>query len=34
MMPETESALNFWQGKEWENSEQLQQEVDLMDEDL
>lgn len=34
MKPEMESALNFWQGKEWENSEQLQQEVELMNEDL
>jgi type II secretory pathway component GspD/PulD (secretin) len=34
MKPETDSALNFWQGKEWENSEQLKQEADLMDEDL
>ncbi|NUM56958.1 MAG: type II and III secretion system protein, partial [Candidatus Hydrogenedentes bacterium] len=34
MKPEMESALNFWQGKEWENSEQLQQEVQLMNEDL
>ena len=34
MKPEMDSALNFWQGVEWENSEQLKQEVDLLDEDL
>ena len=34
MKPEMEGALNFWQGNEWRNSEQLQQEVDLMNEDL
>ncbi|HRK33043.1 MAG TPA: type II and III secretion system protein [Candidatus Hydrogenedentes bacterium] len=34
MKPEMESALNFWQGKEWENVDELSQEVGLMDEDL
>ncbi len=34
MKPEMDSALNFWQDVEWENSEQLQQEVDLLGEDL
>ncbi|MCC6797785.1 MAG: hypothetical protein IT366_21910, partial [Candidatus Hydrogenedentes bacterium] len=34
MKPEMDSALNFWQDMEWENSEQLKQEADLLNEDL
>lgn len=34
MKPEMDSALNFWQGNEWQNSEQMKQEVDLLEKDL
>ncbi|MDZ4861706.1 MAG: type II and III secretion system protein [Candidatus Hydrogenedentes bacterium] len=34
MKPEMESALNFWQGNEWQNIDEMSQEVELMDEDL
>lgn len=34
MKPEMDSALNFWQSNEWQNSGQVQQEVELMNEDL